>query len=42
MSFFTDKFKPRDTIGKSVIIHQNPDGYRHKLQGMQGSEWMVM
>lgn len=36
MSFFTDKFKPRDIIGKSVIIHQNPDDYRTQPTGNSG------
>jgi len=36
MSFFTDKFKPEDVIGKSVIIHQNPDDYRSQPAGNSG------
>ncbi len=36
MSFFTDKFKPRDIVGKSVIIHQNPDDYRTQPTGNAG------
>lgn len=36
MSFFTDKFKPKDVIGKSVIIHQNPDDYRSQPAGNAG------
>ena len=28
MCFFTDKFKVQDIIGKSIIIHENPDDYR--------------
>ncbi|NMB27531.1 MAG: superoxide dismutase family protein [Tissierellia bacterium] len=36
MSFFTDRFKPRDIIGKSVIIHQNPDDYRSQPAGNAG------
>ncbi len=36
MSFFTDKFKPKDVIGKSVIIHQNPDDYRTQPSGNAG------
>ena len=36
MSFFTDKFKPEDIIGKSVIIHQNPDDYRSQPAGDSG------
>lgn len=36
MSFFTNKFKPEDIIGKSVIIHQNPDDYRTQPAGNAG------
>mgnify|MGYP003878994871 CR=1 FL=1 len=36
MCFFTDKFKPKDIIGKSVIIHQNPDDYRTQPTGDSG------
>lgn len=36
MSFFTDKFYPADVIGKSVIIHQNPDDYRSQPAGNAG------
>jgi len=36
MCFFTDKFKPKDIIGKSVIIHQNPDDYRSQPSGNAG------
>lgn len=36
MCFFTDKFKPKDIIGKSVIIHQNPDDYRTQPSGNSG------
>lgn len=36
MSFFTDKFKPTDIIGKSVIIHENPDDYRSQPAGNSG------
>lgn len=36
MSFFTDKFKPEDIIGKSVIIHENPDDYRSQPAGDAG------
>jgi Cu-Zn family superoxide dismutase len=28
VTFFTDKFTVADVVGKSVIIHQNPDDYR--------------
>lgn len=36
MSFFTDRFEPKDIIGKSVIIHQNPDDYRTQPAGDSG------
>lgn len=36
ISFFTNKFIPEDVIGKSVIIHQNPDDYRTQPNGAAG------
>jgi Cu-Zn family superoxide dismutase len=36
MIFFTDKFCVSDVIGKSVIIHQNPDDYRTQPSGASG------
>lgn len=36
MCFFTDKFLPWDVIGKSVIIHENPDDYRTQPSGDAG------
>lgn len=36
MSFFTDKFKPGDVIGRSVLIHENPDDYRSQPAGNSG------
>lgn len=36
MSFFTNRFKPEDVIGKSIIIHQNPDDYRTQPAGNAG------
>ena len=36
MCFFTDKFKPKDIIGRAVIIHQNPDDYRSQPSGNSG------
>lgn len=36
MSFFTNKFKVKDAIGKSIIIHQNPDDYRTQPAGNSG------
>lgn len=38
MDFFTDKFAVRDVIGKSVIIHQNPDDYRTQPSGNSGKK----
>lgn len=36
MCFFTDKFKVNQVVGKSVIIHQNPDDYRTQPAGAAG------
>lgn len=36
MCFFTGAFKPHQIIGKSVIIHQNPDDYRTQPAGNAG------
>lgn len=36
MSFFTDKFQPRDIIGRSVILHQNPDDFQSQPAGNSG------
>lgn len=36
MCFFTNKFKPRDVVGRSIIIHQNPDDYRSQPSGDAG------
>lgn len=36
MSFFTNKFYPNDIIGKSIIIHENPDDYRSQPAGNAG------
>lgn len=36
MCFFTDKLKVSDVIGKSVIIHENPDDYRTQPAGASG------
>lgn len=38
MSFFTDKFKINDVIGKSIIIHQSPDDYRTQPAGNSGKK----
>lgn len=37
MGFFTDKFKPADIVGKSVLLHQNPDDYRTQPAGNSGN-----
>ncbi len=36
MSFFTNKFKHKDIINISIIIHQNPDDYRSQPSGDSG------
>lgn len=36
MHFFTDRFTVADIIGKTVIIHQNPDDYRTQPAGNSG------
>ncbi|WP_418790489.1 superoxide dismutase family protein [Phosphitispora sp. TUW77] len=36
MTFFTDRFRVEDIIGKAVIIHQNPDDYRTQPAGDAG------
>ncbi|WHH61664.1 superoxide dismutase family protein [Petroclostridium sp. X23] len=36
MCFYTNAFKPQDAIGKSIIIHQNPDDYRTQPAGDAG------
>jgi superoxide dismutase, Cu-Zn family len=36
MCFFTNRFIPEEVIGKSVIIHQNPDDYRTQPAGAAG------
>lgn len=36
MSFFTNRFHVSDIIGKSVVIHQNPDDYRSQPSGNAG------
>jgi Cu-Zn family superoxide dismutase len=36
MAFFTNRFKPADVVGRSVIIHQNPDDYRSQPSGNAG------
>ena len=36
MTFFTNKFKVSNIIGKSVIIHESPDDYRTQPSGNSG------
>lgn len=36
MCVFTNKFKVKDVVGKTVIIHQNPDDYRTEPAGNSG------
>ena len=36
MCFFTNKFKVKDIIGKSIIIHESPDDYRSQPAGNTG------
>ena len=36
MIFFTDKFNVKDTLGKAIIIHENPDDYRTQPAGAAG------
>lgn len=38
MSFFTNKFKVADIIGKAVIIHESPDDYRSQPAGDSGKK----
>ncbi|MGI6124333.1 MAG: superoxide dismutase family protein [Acetivibrionales bacterium] len=36
LAFFTDRFVPAQVIGRTVIIHQNPDDYRSQPAGDAG------
>ncbi|MGE5416339.1 MAG: superoxide dismutase family protein [Acidobacteriota bacterium] len=38
MQFFTDKFRVSDVIGRSVVIHLNPDDYRTQPSGASGKK----
>lgn len=36
MTFFTNEFSAKDVIGKTVVIHQNPDDFRSQPSGDSG------
>lgn len=36
MSFFTDRFRPSEIVGRAIIIHENPDDYRSQPAGSAG------
>lgn len=36
MYYFTNKFKAAEAVGKSIVIHQNPDDYRTQPAGASG------
>jgi Cu-Zn family superoxide dismutase len=36
MHFFTDRFRVWEIIGRSVLIHENPDDYRTQPGGDSG------
>lgn len=36
MTFFTNKFRVSDVIGKTIIIHESPDDYRSQPAGNSG------
>ncbi|MEJ6951806.1 superoxide dismutase family protein [Natronospora cellulosivora (SeqCode)] len=36
MCFFTNRFKPEDVVGLTVIIHENPNDYRTQPDGDAG------
>ena len=36
MGFFTDRFRGWEVVGKSIIIHNNPDDYRTQPSGNSG------
>ena len=38
MDVFTSRFRPKDVVGRSVIIHQNPDDYRTQPTGASGKK----
>lgn len=36
LSFVTDRFRPEDVVGRSVVIHLNPDDFRTQPAGDSG------
>lgn len=36
MAVYTNRFKPTDVVGRTVIIHQNPDDFRPQPSGNAG------
>jgi len=38
MVFYTNRFKPADVIGKTIIIHLNPDDFRSQPAGNSGKK----
>ena len=36
MLFFTDRFSPKDVIGKTLVLHQSPDDYQTQPAGGSG------
>jgi superoxide dismutase, Cu-Zn family len=38
MTFYTGKMKSQDIIGKTIIIHENPDDYRTSPAGNSGKK----
>jgi Cu-Zn family superoxide dismutase len=37
MCVYTDKFRAADAVGKTVVIHLNPDDYRTEPAGDSGA-----
>ena len=38
MSFFTNKFTLNDIIGKTIVIHSNPDDFKTQPSGNSGTK----